>query len=352
MFAALDLMKPDFDFGGVDLVANRNSLRKLLNFASGRVPESFRIDVDLMQSTLFLTRREQSTRNVIRGGKNSGYGHNFERAFTEPQKGLEHSSAHHRVTRYQIGDLNCVVRFEVDAWCGAEGKEGRKDEEHTLGLKGVAGVPEVGAGGRSGDLLQEFMNLSLAEDASHKTSAQHFEEEAAQEANNILEKVEKLKQLPVHQSKNPKSLAQYNPTRVIPRGRHVPCSDLAEMKAKKRKARLPEALPQLWFGRTPLLLSATHEQGRFTKEVERINAGEKFEEWEEQQQEVLRKMVSLIGQLRRVANEAKGGACVVVCENKTRSLKLEVFENTARKRVLPEEIVARYWREWRSQSGL
>jgi len=44
MFAALDVMKPSFEFGGVDIVTNRNSLRKLLNFASGFVPESFRIE--------------------------------------------------------------------------------------------------------------------------------------------------------------------------------------------------------------------------------------------------------------------------------------------------------------------
>jgi len=55
---------------------------------------------------------------------------------------------------------------------------------------------------------------------------------------------------------------------------------------------------------------------------------------------LLRKMVRLIRQLGDVASEEKGGACIVV--DKVRPLKLEVFENTARKRVLPEEIVERY----------
>jgi hypothetical protein len=67
MFAALDLMKPDFDFGEVNVVTNRNSLRKLLNFASGRVPMNFRTDVNMVHGTMFLTRRERSTTDKIQG---------------------------------------------------------------------------------------------------------------------------------------------------------------------------------------------------------------------------------------------------------------------------------------------
>ena len=82
---------------------------------------------------------------------------------------------------------------------------------------------------------------------------------------------------------------------------------LAEIKARKKKIRLTEELPQLWFGRTPLLLSAVHNQGKFTVPVERVNVGERFQEWETQQQEVLQKLVGLIMELRDVARDAKGG---------------------------------------------
>ena len=342
MFAALDLMKPDFDFGSVDLVTNRNSLRKLFNFASGRAPQSWRVDVNLVQNTLILTRRERSTREVIQGSRNVGYGHNFERAFTKPQKGLEDSSAHERFARYTMGELNCVVRFEVDAWCGVDEEEEGKDEEHTSAFKGVAAavVLEAGAVRGNTDVLSEFVKLSLGEDPSPKASVQNQEGETEQQAEKISGK---LQQLSVAKSKYGKKPAQYDRTRVISRGRSVPHSALAEIKTKKKKARLAEALPQLWFGRTPLLLHATHDEGRFA-EVERIDAGERFEEWETKQQDVLRKMVRLIVQLRDVAREVRGGACVVVCENKVRPLMLQVSESTARKGVLPEEIVGRYWR--------
>ena len=137
---------------------------------------------------------------------------------------------------------------------------------------------------------------------------------------------------------------QYKPTWVVPRGHAVPSTTLAEIKAKK-KIRLAEALPQLWFGRTPLLLSAIHNEGKFTVPVHRVNVGEKFQEWEIRRQEVLQKMVGLIAELRDVARGAKGGTCVVLCEHKARPLRLEVFESMTRKMVLPEEIVERYWRD-------
>ena len=93
-------MNSDFDFSNVDLIANRNSLRKLLDFSKGRAPDSFRIDLNLVNNTLFLTRRERNTREMIHGNQNSGFGHNFERAFTQPAAGIEDSSGHHRVIRY------------------------------------------------------------------------------------------------------------------------------------------------------------------------------------------------------------------------------------------------------------
>jgi hypothetical protein len=55
----------------------------------------------------------------------------------------------------------------------------------------------------------------------------------------------------------------------------------------------------------------------------------------------LQKMVSLIGLLRKVAREAKDGACVVVYKKETRPVSLEVFESTVRQRLLPKGIVER-----------
>lgn len=47
----------------------------------------------------------------------SGFGHNFEREVSIPEPGLENSTSDHSVIRYQMGNLNCVVRFDVDVCC-------------------------------------------------------------------------------------------------------------------------------------------------------------------------------------------------------------------------------------------
>lgn len=240
-----------------------------------------------------------------------------------------------------MGDLDCVVRFEVDAWYDDNG------EEVDLSDGPKATNEDIGTGAKSEDVLVELTKLSLNEDPIPKQSAQKNDGGS----NPRIDAAIRMTKQPMNDSKDRKKPSQYKPTHVIGRGRLVPCSTLAEMKAKKKRCRLAEALPQLWFGRTPLLLHATHHEGHFTEAVERINAGDKFEDWETKQQEVLQKMVELIKELRNAAMQAMGGACVVVFENKVRPLRLEIFEDTVRKRVLPEEIVERYWPERRIASG-
>ena len=165
------------------------------------------------------------------------------------------------------------MRFEVDAWCGGE-------VEGASGFEGAGGL-EIGAVQRSGDVLTDFMKLSLGEGPSSKTPDYNQEVETGQEPEDMPRKQEHLL---VDESKGRKKPAQYKPTRVIPRGRLGPCSTLAEIKTKKKKARLAETLPQLWFGRTPLLLHAMHDKGTFAKQAEKINAREKFQGWRKQQQ--------------------------------------------------------------------
>ena len=118
LFRSLELMKPEYNCDSVAIVSDRNGLRKLLNFAYGHIDENFRIDFCMVRTTLFLIRREMSASLLIKGSRNSGYGHNFECEFTEAAEDLENSSGHHRIINYKIGVLNCVVRFEVDACLG------------------------------------------------------------------------------------------------------------------------------------------------------------------------------------------------------------------------------------------
>src|SRR4051794_20911785 len=64
-FRATELMRPGFRFDDVDVVVNRNSLRKLLDFCHGRAKDSFRIDLYMVHNTLIIERREKSVKELI-----------------------------------------------------------------------------------------------------------------------------------------------------------------------------------------------------------------------------------------------------------------------------------------------
>lgn len=297
LFEAVSLMNPSVRFNDVDLVANRNSLRKLLNFAMGRAHESFRMDLHVVKNTLFITRREKSACEFIYGHQTSGFGHSFERAFTKSPPELEDSSSHHRAIRYSLGGLNCVVRFEVDTCC----EENNNPEAPENGS-----VDAISRRNSDSSLVDSLAKVSTAE-SDPKPPKCHY-------------------------------------TKIIRRGHVVPSSAMAEVKARSGRARLGELLPQLWFGRTPNLLVGTHDNGTFRK-VEHTNAEAHFLDWENKNQKELRKLTRLIADIRDLTMKTKDKACVVVCNHNVRPLTLKVFTPMARKGVLPEKLINQFWDE-------
>jgi hypothetical protein len=133
--------------------------------------------------------------------------------------------------------------------------------------------------------------------------------------------------------------AREKPTKVVCAGTPVPSSSLAEMKAKKAP-RIHEAMPQLWFGRTPYYLAGRHEKG-VVHSVDIIHAAEMFPVWETENQEKLGKMVELIEELKRIAKGLKDGRGVLVHSEKGGDLK--IFHGRGMGGVLPEEILRRHW---------
>lgn len=291
-------MSPDFKFNKIDFVSNRNSMRKLLNFVNGSVDEPFRIDLNVIQNTLFFTRRERRTLDIIRGPqKFPGFGHGFEEEFTTPQQGLENSTSHHRVVRYKFGDLDCVMRYEVDAWMDSK-NDGEED--------GNRSNAEAETTNDENDLLASLKGLSLNQDEP------------------TLKKVHE------------------RATKVIAQGTPIDADRLAELKSRSKMARKRDMTPQLWFGRIPYLVIGTHEKGTIG-EVVINNTANDFETFETQQQENLRKLVSVIRRLRDLTKSRPDKACIVVCDPKNKPLQLSIYASTGRRPVLPPELMRSYW---------
>lgn len=291
-------MGPESDFKDTDLVTNRRSLQMLFQFASGNPFQDFRLDLHMVHNTLFLTRREQKTYFVVNARGTTKVGSNFESAFTTPEPGLEDSSSHHRVIRYILGDLKCVVRFEADACC----KENQND-------------PQA--------LDQRSVNLfsSLSEEKIRAKCKQLFstKSEATAAAEDISSR-----------------------TSVVLGGRIVPSSTMAELKTSQvANFSIAKHLPQLWFGRTSNLLIGTHTDGTFHK-LEDIDLAKQLLEWERTHQVTLRKLTWLIAELRKTAQSTPGGYCILVGKGKAR--KATVYAAAKRTSVLPDNIIEQFWR--------
>lgn len=276
-------MSPEISFTDVDIVINRNSLRKFLQFCSGSALESFRVNLTMVHNTLLVERCEKK---LCRG--NTGWGHGFEKVFTKAPKGGGRKG-HHRALRYALGELNCVVLFEVDA-CYVEGQTQEKDANEDV----------------QGVLALDIGKLSI---------------ESTSPCNKI---------------------ASIQTSSVEKRFNMMPQSTAAEIKTCSSYRPSGRFLPQLWFGRTPWLMEGHHVNGKFDN-INITNAGLRFAEWENRRQTDLKKVVSLLSQLREVVKRSSSKHCMAICEKHTRPRELMVFESTHQKGGLPNDLISKFW---------
>jgi hypothetical protein len=235
---------------------------------------------------------------MIRGSVESGFGHNFERTFTQLPSGLEDSSGHHRVLRYSLGDLSCAVRFEVDACY--------KDPAEPESSDGV----DISKSSRdeSASLIDTFNSLQLGAPTLNGNVSQ-----------------------PISAS-------------VIRRGIITPQSSTVEIKTRTKSNSLSKTMPQLWFGRTTYLITGYHTNGTF-ESVNITKAEDQFEEWErkEANQTTLRKLASLISQLREAVRATKEKACIAISERGIKPAALQLFVSKQGMKPLPEDAVQKFW---------
>jgi hypothetical protein len=94
-------IQPQVDWKTVDIVTDRNSLRKLLRWVRG-TGRDWRIDTELVGGkTVFLNRWEQQTVDQLHG---TMYGFGFENAATKTVPGSEGIAGHARIATY-VGNI-------------------------------------------------------------------------------------------------------------------------------------------------------------------------------------------------------------------------------------------------------
>ncbi|KAJ5465257.1 geranylgeranyl pyrophosphate synthetase [Penicillium daleae] len=103
LFRSLYIEQPLFDISSIDVVTDRNNIRKLLSFIKPTLTKNgldpFTIQVDMAAQTAIFCRDETATYEVIGPGEFRGFGHEFEKAYTIPQ--VRDSTGHHRIISYR-----------------------------------------------------------------------------------------------------------------------------------------------------------------------------------------------------------------------------------------------------------
>lgn len=284
-------MQPGFDMQPIALVTDRNGLRKLLDFASGK-GGNWRIDVDVVGNTMFFTRWEASRIRILTGSPNSGYGHSFEEAFTSFDDDLKDSMSHHRIVRYTLGGIECLLRYEADAYV--------EDASHE---------PLLSAGSAS------------TLDSSDPSQV-----------------VESLASLSLNTLNSSSTRQESNKVQVIHRGRLVDHSSIAEIKCHK-KVGLQKMMAQIWISQTTHLMVAQHKDGLI--EDLSITDCADFTEWETKNKKELVGLVEVIKEIKDAALRARGGKCMVVRDKGEKPGRLKVYEGKRQGIQLPAGVKER-----------
>lgn len=101
MIRALDVMQLDHASGDIDVVACGNTIGNLLRFCRS-LETKFSFDVEIVSSTVFFIRRENSPTELI--PYVYGYGHTFADEYTTWDSCAAGSTSHQRIIQYTLRD--------------------------------------------------------------------------------------------------------------------------------------------------------------------------------------------------------------------------------------------------------
>lgn len=281
LFRALYQEQPSFIMDSVDVVTDRNNIRKLLSFVSPASSRNalmpFVIDVELIGKTAIFCRQETATVEIINPGEFKGYGHEFEKAFTTDD--IADSTGHHRIISYEFGGLGLVVRYETDGYVADASSSSQTDV---------------------GDIARKLGDLAISPGVKFPNS-----------------------QLTLRRG-----------------GQVVPLESTLEIKTRASHAsfNMSHILPQLWVSQTPKLVCAYHTKGLFPP-PEVVDIEPQVKEWELLHQPELEKLAVLIRRVLSVIREWGEGATIRYDPTSDRLL---LASRTTKRTALPDDLYSKW----------
>jgi len=226
-----------------------------------KIDARFRILVEVIGDTIFFVRRENEATEAIPAVY--GYGHTFPEAYTSWDSEVRGSESCQRLVRYTFDGMECVVRFESDGYLPSllppKSKSGGNRQMN---------VKDEGEEG----LLKALGGSSISTAASAKDK----------------------------------------PLTVLPGGDDVPQQAVFDLKTRTIRKKeqeeeiIAEQLSRLWVSQTPNFVLAYHRQGKF-EDIEIKDLRNEVDEWESENEEVLRRFAVLLRKICNLARNSEDG---------------------------------------------
>lgn len=287
LFRSLFALKPAYDVSEIDLVSDRNNIRKLLKFvSSARSGDKFEIKVEIAgDKTLLFTRVEPKTECWSNG--RDGYGHSFEDAVTKNHIG----KGHHRVVSYVLGGLKVINRSECDGYLNYEtGPQAFLSPAEFGGEQASQprrNPPRSARPSQAPAALSNLLgDLSISTPSSTSGSS-----------------------LASSRWTDPSTLASNSTRYVAPgqrgvqvkfQGSSIPASQTIEIKTRAASKELDynNILTQMWVSQTPHLVAGYFEPEGWFKRIECNDMTSRIQDWEKKNESNIQKLVALIKWIR------------------------------------------------------
>ena len=272
----------EFDTKEIDIVACGSAFGNLLRFIL-RVDREYRMLVEVVGSTVFFVRRENSPTQTIQNIH--GFGHAFPEAYTTWPADVKESESHQRLIRYSFAGMECVMRFQGDGYLPGVLTPTESKSQHTKSEKAGEGMKV----NTEQELTSALNNANLGTRDVDATGR---------------------KALKVHTG-----------------GSHIPHASIFDLKTrtirKKDRNILGEELPRLWVAQVPNFILAFHKGGMFNlDDVQIRNVQEEVANWEAENKDSQRRLAVLVKLLAAFARSRPDSRFELIHEEGKKALEL------------------------------
>ncbi|PMD18503.1 hypothetical protein NA56DRAFT_244940 [Hyaloscypha hepaticicola] len=293
LFRALYIASPLYDIRSINIVTDRNNIRKLLSFinpgSTRNGLDTFTINIETTKNTTIFCREEATTHELIGPQEFRGYSHEFEKANTTNQ--ISGSTGHHRIISYRFGDLSFIIRHKTDRYI--------KLDTNTI-------IPSPNSQERENDSLSNLLkSLSLSSSTNSP----------------------------------PTTTPAGSRLTIREEGQVVPLELTMELKTRvsHKPLQLREVVLQLWISQTPKLVRAYYTKSKF-QVLEVKDIAVQVKRWEEGNQNNLRKLATLISKILQLV-KGYNGHTTIKYNNKGDKLVIRKADGDT---ILPQDLYSKW----------